>query len=209
MDKAQNAVDVFNLRANDYAEKFMDTSLYHDTFNLYCAQLKNGASLLEIACGPGNITKYLLGKRPDLKILGTDLAPNMTALAQKNNPTAEFCLLDSRKISELKKKFDGIMCGFGFPYLSKEEAIKFITDSKTVLKEKGVLYISTMEDNYSKSGIHTSSKGDRMFLHYHEAAYLTEALRKNDFNILNVQRKIYEDGNGSEVRDLIIIAVSI
>jgi len=45
--------------------------------------LNEQAKVLELACGPGNITKCLLSKRPDLEILATDIAPNILELAKK------------------------------------------------------------------------------------------------------------------------------
>src|SRR5438045_2838934 len=100
MDKTKIAVDLFNKLASEYQKKYMDVSLYSDSLNLFCKLIpKQNATVLELACGPGNVTKYLLDKRPDLKILGTDLGPNMIKLARQNNPTVEFKILDCRNIS--------------------------------------------------------------------------------------------------------------
>ncbi|WP_264521083.1 class I SAM-dependent DNA methyltransferase [Flavobacterium sp. N1994] len=206
MDQTKIAVEVFNKLANAYQDKFMDVSLYHDSFDIFCNNIVGEkATVLELACGPGNITKYLLEKRPDIKILGTDLAPNMISLAKKNNPSANFELLDVKKIKNLNKKFDAIMCGFGLPYLSKKEAIQFITDSSQVLNANGVLYISTMEDDNSKSGFKKGSSGDEIFMNYHQEDYLTEALENTGFKIIELQRKNYLH-NQQDTTDLIIIA---
>jgi trans-aconitate methyltransferase len=202
MDKTKIAVDIFNKLAQHYQDKFMDVSLYAATFDRFCENItKENAEVLELACGPGNITKYLLTKRPDLKILGTDLAPNMIELAKQNNPQAEFQLLDCRAILSLNKKFDAVMCGFALPYLSKEDAVKLIGDAVQVLNPGGVIYISTMEDDYSKSGLRKGSTGDEIFMHFHEAGYLTEALEGNGLKVLDLQR-LKQD----EVVDLVIIA---
>jgi predicted TPR repeat methyltransferase len=205
MDKTKIAVDVFNKHANLYMGKFMDVSLYGDTFDLFCSSFAMNASVLELACGPGNITKHLLDKRTDLKILGTDLAPNMIALAAANNPTAEFQLMDSRDIGKLEKKYDGIMCGFCLPYLSKEEAIKLIGDASKLLNPSGALYISTMEDDYSKSGFKKGSTGDEIYMHYHQEDYLTKALKENGLTIIDLSRKVYPGEEGT-ITDLVIIA---
>lgn len=203
MDKTKIAVDIFNKLAQHYQDKFMDVSLYTNTFDLFCENLtKENAEVLELACGPGNITKYLLTKRPDLKILGTDLAPNMIDLAKKNNPQAEFQLLDCREINSLNKNFDAIMCGFAFPYLSKEEVVKLIGNAVQILNPGGVIYISTMEDDYSKSGMKKGSTGDEIFMHFHEADYLTKALEETGFHIIDLQRL-----KQNEVVDLVIIAM--
>src|SRR6185295_3669822 len=99
MDKTKIAVNIFNKHASKYQDKFMDVNLYAGSFDFFCdAAKKQNAKILEIACGPGNITSYLLNKRPDFKILGIDLAPNMIALAKINNPKADFQLMDCRDI---------------------------------------------------------------------------------------------------------------
>ena len=153
MDQTKIAVDIFNKLADSYQDKFMDVSIYHDSLDFFCETINiKNASVLELACGPGNITKYVLEKRPDFNLLGTDLAPNMITLAKINNPKADFQLLDCKNLSVLKMKFNGIVIGFGLPYLSKKESIQFIRDANQQLYDDGVLYLSTMEDDHSKSG---------------------------------------------------------
>ena len=61
-------IETYNKLAESYKEKFMDLDLYDDTYDLFCKLItKPNANIFEIACGPGNITKYLLQKRPDFK----------------------------------------------------------------------------------------------------------------------------------------------
>lgn len=206
MNKTKIAVDIFDKLATVYQDKFMDVSLYGDSFDFFLNSIGCvPAKVLELACGPGNITKYLLHKRPDLNILGTDLSPNMLRLAKVNNPTAQFQLMDCKALGYVKEKYDGILCGFCLPYLSKQEAIKLIADAAEVLNQKGLIYLSTMEDEYSKSGFEKGTSGEEMFMHYHEADYLTEALIENNFGIVYLDRKNYVQGQ-KKVTDLLIIA---
>lgn len=207
MNKTKIAVDIFNKMANAYQDKFMDVNLYSDSFDLFCNSIvTRNAEILELACGPGNITKYLLNIRPDFKIFGTDLAPNMIELAKINNPTAEFQLMDCRDIDLIDKKYDAIMCGFCLPYLSKDESIKLIHDASNLLRPNAVLYLSTMEDDYNKSGLKKGSAGDEIFMHYHQADYLTNTLLENRFEIINLNRQNYPTQDARKTTDLIIIA---
>ena len=206
MDDGQKAAEVFDRNAQAYEDKYMDTSLYHDTFDLFCDKIPvQNANILEIACGPGNITKYLLLKRPDFKIFGIDLAPKMIALARINNPSAEYALMDCREISKIDKKYDGIMCGFCLPYLSRAEAIQLISDASNLLTAHGILYLSTMEDDHSKSGLQQSGSGDEVYVNYHQEDYLTSALTSNGFDIICVQFKDFRNGNATAT-DLVIIS---
>ncbi|MGZ3900557.1 MAG: class I SAM-dependent DNA methyltransferase [Bacteroidia bacterium] len=191
-DKNKNAVQIFNKLAKLYESKFMNVNLYGDTFDFFCDNIKKqNAEVLELACGPGNITKYLLNKRSDLKIFGTDLSPNMISLAKTNNPTTEFAIMDCREIGNLNKKYDAIMCGFCLPYLSKEETEKLVADSFSILNTGGLLYLSTMEDDYSKSDYKKGSTGEAIFMHYYPADFLKRVLKENNFRILKEERKNY------------------
>lgn len=207
MEQTGAVADLFNRWAERYQDRFMNVNLYADSFDLFCEQLHPGAKILEIACGPGNITKYLLEKHPGFQILGIDLAEEMLRLARLNCPQAEFRMMDGRDMLQLDQKFDGIMCGFCLPYLSKDESLKLIADSAVLLNPGGVLYISTMEDLYTNSGYQTSSDGkDQVYMYFHEETYLTEAMEKNGFRIIDTHRKCYVS-NDKEVKDLILIGV--
>jgi cyclopropane fatty-acyl-phospholipid synthase-like methyltransferase len=207
MDTTKAAVEIFDKWAEGYQAKFMNVDLYGDSFNLFCEQIpKMNAAVLELGCGPGNITRYLLNKRPDFKILGTDLSPNMIALAQKNNPEASFEVLDCRDIHHVYQKYDAIMCGFCLPYLSKEAAIQLIQDASHLLHPQGVIYISTMEDDYSKSGFKRGSTGDEIYMNYHQADYLTQALMTNGLEIIDLKRQPYPTLEEATDTDLLILA---
>ena len=65
MDKSKQAAELFDHFAKAYQDKYMDLSLYHDSLDLFCRSItKKEADVLDIACGPGNITHYLLKKAP-------------------------------------------------------------------------------------------------------------------------------------------------
>jgi cyclopropane fatty-acyl-phospholipid synthase-like methyltransferase len=206
MDHSENAVSIFNKHAEYYQERFMDVSMYSKSFDFFLSSItKEGAEILEIACGPGNITKYLLDQNPSLKFDATDLSSNMISLAKHNNPSAECFLLDARKIKSLNKKYDAIIAGFAFPYLNLDEVAQFIADAKSILNENGLLYISTMEDDYEKSGLVTGSKGDQMLMHYYTEAMLAEILAKNGFTIVYTERVHTVMTNNTEVIDLVLV----
>lgn len=176
----------------------MDMTLYNDTYDLFCQMMKmRNPKILEIGCGPGNITRYLLTQRPDFEIEAIDIAPNMIARAKKNNPAAHFKVMDCRNINSLPSKFDAIVCGFCMPYLSREDCEKLIQDCAFLLNPEGIFYLSFIEDDYSKSKYETSSNGEHtLFVYYHRSEYLMETLKKDDFEVLEVKRKDYPKPDG-------------
>src|SRR4030095_12586476 len=110
MDRYQETIESWNKHASLYQQMFMDLDIYNETYDFVCNNLlQNDPNILELGCGPGNITKYLLSKRPDFNITGIDVAPNMIELAKANNPTANFIVMDIRQINQLPAKFEGII----------------------------------------------------------------------------------------------------
>ncbi len=207
MNKKTQAVTVFDKNAQLYEEKYMDVSLYDNRLNRLCDLIeKSDARILDVACGPGNITKYLLDKRPNFQVLGIDLSKNMLELAKKNNPTAEFQQLDCMDILSLNQKFDVIIASFLLPYLSKRETIGFIRRATMMLNDKGILYLSFMEGDYKKSAFQTSpSTGEKLFTYLHQIGYITFEIIMNGYEKSIIQRK-RSISNGKEICDLILIA---
>lgn len=205
MDKYQETFKTWNKIAKVYEDKFMDLDLYNDTYNVFFHLIsKTNASILEIGCGPGNITKYLLTKNTNLKIKGIDISPKMIELAKKNNPLAEFQVLDSRDISSIKNKFDAIVCGFCIPYLSKSDCKTLIKDCKKLLNDYGVLYLSFVEGDYKNSGFISGSAGNRAYFYYHNLDDLQTELKTNAFSTKELFYKDYKKANKTEVHTILI-----
>ncbi|MCP9752408.1 trans-aconitate 2-methyltransferase [Ferruginibacter sp. HRS2-29] len=206
MDKYKETFETWDKLAGLYQEKFMHLDLYDDTYDLFCNELEPHAALLEIGCGPGNIAAYLLKKMPELKIDANDISPNMIGLAQLNNPSAHCYVMDSRDISQIEKKFDGIVAGFCIPYLSVPDTRQLVKDCNNLLNENGVLYISFVEGNPGDSGYKAGSTGDRTYFYYHEWKVLEEMMKKDNFEILHLIHKSYKRNDGSEELHSIAIA---
>ena len=207
MDKRKKTIATYDNYALSYQEKFMQIKLYNDTYDAICKLLPFDADILDVGCGPGNVTHYLLSKNPDFKITGIDLAPKMIKLAQANNPNADFTVMDCRDIRKLNRSFDGIVCAFCIPYLSKEETKNLIQDISGSLKSDGVVYVSAMEDDYDKSGFETTSfsGNDEVFIYYHQYEFIESELEESGLEVVEFYRKQYPQNNGFLI-DMIFIA---
>jgi ubiquinone/menaquinone biosynthesis C-methylase UbiE len=205
------SVDRFNEFAVEYEKRFMDGKInpYSDSLDFFCSKiLKKKPEILDVACGPGNVTKYLKEKFPESNILAVDLAPNMIELTRKNVPGIETGVMDIRKIGEIERKFDGIMCSFCFPFLSLQDAEKMAKDIAVMLNEGGVLYISTMEGPESKAGFEkTSFSGDaEIYFNYFREEDIRRMLSENGFILDKLRKQDYKEQDGSITIDMIFIA---
>jgi SAM-dependent methyltransferase len=186
----------------------MDLTLYDDSYRDFCELLRQGrARVLDAACGPGNVSRYLMARRPDLDLLGIDLASRMVELAREAVPSAHFAVHDCRHLADLQLRFDGIICAFGLPYLSWEEATGFIRAAGQALEPGGVFYISTMLGKSEDSGFERCSTGDEVYVNYHSEDEVISSLRKCGFTLLKQSRLPSPSAATKRTTDLIVIAV--
>ncbi len=182
MEHYEETHTTWNSIAQCYEDMFMDLEIYNDSYNRFCELLPNDkAPILEIGCGPGNITKYLLQKHPNYQILATDVAPNMISLAQKNVPNARFQQLDGRHLHTISETFHGIMCGFTIPYLSPQDTDQLIKNAHILLQPRGVLYLSFVSGNDTESGFISGSTGERTYFYYHDTTTIKKTLTTQGF----------------------------
>lgn len=210
MDRYKETFETWNKVAKLYQDKFMDLDLYDDTYDTFCEQIvKVNSTILEIGCGPGIITKYLLNKRPDFKIDAIDISPKMIELAKTNNPKANFKVMDSRKIDNLVTNFDAVVCGFCLPYLSESDCSKLMKDCSKILADNGIIYLSFVEGDYKNSGYQTASSGDRVYFYYHSLESINKELKENNFRTIKLWHKQYTKNGEAEETHTIIIAERI
>ncbi len=208
MDHQLKTIHVYNQYVDAYVTKFMSFDLYDDTFNDLLALLPKESNLLELGCGPGNVIHYFLTKRPDLKILGVDLAPEMLKRAASINPQARFLEMDVRQLSKLDGKFDVVVAAFCLPYLSYSDLDNFFLGLKLLTNDEGLVYLSCMEGLQSQSGYEkTSFTGNsELYIYYHQRQNLEEQLSSNGFVVEKFYTKDYPEADGSVTTDLIYIA---
>lgn len=191
-NKYKETFETWNKVANVYEDKFMHLDVYNETYDFFCDSIVNpNAKILEIGCGPGNITQYLLSKKADFDILGIDIAPNMIQLAKKNNPTAQFQVMDCREINNITSKFHGIIAGFCLPYLSLDEAKNLIKTAFDLLNNEGIIYLSFVEGNPNESDFKVGSAG-RVFFQYHDLQVLKHNLSELNFTNIKIFKVKYK-----------------
>src|ERR1035438_7683157 len=185
----------------------MDLAIYDDSYREFCERLKPGrVRVLDAACGPGNVSRYLMAQRTDLDLLGIDLAPRMVELAREAVPLARFAVHDCRHLLELKLRFDRIICAFGLPYLSREEATAFISAASQALAPGGVFYLSTMLGKNEDSGFERCSTGDQVYINYHSEDEVVGSLQQCGFRLLKQIRMPSPSAAVKRTTDLIVIA---
>lgn len=198
---------IFSTHAETYRTRFWDVSRYTASLNRFASSLPASARVLELGCGPGNVTSYLLNQRPDLSICATDFSPEMVSIAKEENPSCETRVLDVRDLGTLNRRFEGIVSGFVIPYLNEVDTRRFLCAAADALTDGGILYVSGMvESDTQRSGIRTNSAGDTVYMYYHRAYELCKWIHQAGFDIFLQTRHGYPAGDGTMTQDLAILA---
>jgi ubiquinone/menaquinone biosynthesis C-methylase UbiE len=209
MDTFEISVQRFDEFASEYAERFMNIDSYRSHFDKFCDLIEsNHPKILELGCGPGNVTRFLKQRFQNSEIIAIDLAPQMIDIAKKTVSGVDFKIMDVRDVKTIDMQFDSIMCSFCLPFLSNSDTYKLISDCSEKLVKNGILYISTMEGDESKAGFEsTSFSGDsKVYFNYHKHQDLNKALIESGFSIDYNIRQDYYESDGSVMIDIIMIA---
>lgn len=203
----KKTINTWNNLAEVYEAKFMDLDFYNHSYDHFCELITdNEAKILEIGCGPGNITKYVLNKKPSWQWLGTDVSENMVNHAQKNNPQATFQVLDARNINEINNTFQGIVCGFCIPFLSATDVATFIAHCANLLTPQGLLYLSFVADTEGTSGYKQGNTGSQVYFNYHALETITTILKCNEFNLIKQYQIPYPTGKETFEKHTVLLA---
>jgi SAM-dependent methyltransferase len=165
-----------------------------------------GASVLDVACGPGNVSANLAKVRPDLKLIGIDLAEGMVMQARLRVPSAEFLVKDCRHIGELEHVFDASAFAFGLSYLTDDDAIRFFGSLNATVADTAILYLSTITGEPSWSGFETASSGDQVYMTYRSVGDVVSMVERAGYRV-DFMEVIASPANASKsTQDLILIA---
>lgn len=107
MDKSNFAVSTYNRIADLYANQYFEDLTDVPYIFKFLSLLPEKASILDVGCGPGQFTKYMLEK--GYAVDSIDLSSKMIEVAQKRVPGGKFTLMDMRNLTFKTHSFDGLL----------------------------------------------------------------------------------------------------
>jgi len=206
-DFCRVSVATFNKLAERYAEKYFHSDIYDRYLGEFAKRIRpQGASVLDAACGPGNVSAYLAKARPDLRLVGIDLAKGMIKQAMSRVPSAEFLVKDCRHIDTLDEVFDACAFAFGLSYLTDDDAEQFFTSLNASLKDSAMLYLSTITGEQRFSRFEESASGDKVYLEYRNVDDVVSMVERAGYRV-DFMEMIASPANASKsTQDLVLIA---
>jgi len=147
-----SAEDADRLRAFERQRHDKLAPTYQDFFSpvtalaisplLNAAQVRPGATLLDVATGPGSLA--LEATKLGMICTGVDLSPGMIQLAEKSNPGIAFRVADVEHLPFADASFDAVVCNFGLGHFPDPETA--VAQCVRVLKPGGRIALSWWDD---------------------------------------------------------------
>ena len=133
----------YNRIAGDWSKDHRGDTWWVEGTDTFVSFLKSGASVLDVGCGDGVKSKYLLDK--GLKVVGIDFSEKMVEIARREVPGATFQVADIKNLSGLKEDFDGILAQAVLLHIPKSEAGAVVKELRDRLVNGGYLYIAVKQ----------------------------------------------------------------
>ena len=184
-DKNMIAVDTYNKIAQEYDKEFgndySDTP-YVDKFLNYL----EGKKVLDIGCGVGNLTKYIMDK--GFNVEGIDLSKGMLNIAKQKYSDIKFYEMNMKEIT-LRKEYDGIMLAYSLFHLTKKEVIEVLPKYYDLLNSNGKILLILQYGQGERIVNEPLKEGLKIFINYYSQDEIIEILKNNRFKILYTDLK--------------------
>jgi len=144
-------IESYNNSAEGFKTKISQIDNYNETYDYIASLLSDGDEVLDLACGPAQIPKFIL-KSKKVSVTGVDLSDGMLNIAREEIPDGNFVNHSIIDYSD-GKKYDACILGFGIPYLSSDETNQCICNASENIADGGYFYISFMSTSrFEKTG---------------------------------------------------------
>ena len=184
-NKNNIAIDTYNEIAQEYEKEFGND--YSDTpyIDIFLNYL-DGKKVLDIGCGVGNLTKYILDK--GFNVDGIDLSEEMLNIAKSKYDDINFLQMNMKDII-LDKKYDGIMLAYSLFHLTKQEVLEVLPKYYSLLNNKGKMLLILQSGKGEQVIDEPLKNGLKMFINYYSLEEIREVLEDNNFKILYTDLK--------------------
>lgn len=150
-------------------------------FEKHLRALPEKARILDAGCGSGNISRYTLSLRPDLKITGLDIDPDFKKQVSRE---VAFIQGDVTRVKKFKDNtFDAVFCFHLLEHL--HEPRHAVSELRRVLKKGGLIFVESPHWSCTLLPIGTNFYDDPTHVRPHSKASIAELFK--DFSILRLE----------------------
>ncbi|MEZ4590608.1 MAG: class I SAM-dependent methyltransferase [Chloroflexota bacterium] len=183
MNHHQQTQETYRQIALDYAATWQKNGTVDSELKTFAALLPEGATVLDVGCGPGLDTAVLQSHH--LNVIPLDYSHEMMRVGrEEHNCLAPFIQADMRHLP-IGQQVDGIWASASILHLPREDVLPTLRGFWRVLKPGGILYLSAKLGS-GEAWVSTQKYGHDLprFFTFWQADTLDAVLETAEFNIL-------------------------
>lgn len=112
-------------------------------FKNFISRLKKGSLVLDLGCGPGLDAEMFA--REGFRVIGVDFSENMIESAKARVGSAEFKVMNIKKLDFEDEFFDAVWANAIFLHIFKKDIPSVLNGVFRVLKKGGIFFVSVKE----------------------------------------------------------------
>ena len=198
-----NIIRLYSEHSSQFDEKIGSLKNYDESYTYFLRNAKRNGNLLDLACGPGNVSAFIRKLKPEIEITCVDLSDNMLEIAKKKLVKGSFYKSDILDIAVPEKKYDLITCAFGIPYIESSEVGKFVDEVTRFAKKDTAVYISCMAGDEIAEDMMSFAENKKLAVQRHKKEDIIEEFINAGFTLADYRSQDYHEPDGSITTDMI------
>lgn len=163
--------ETYNRIAEDWHKDHLNDDWWVEGTNAFVTLLKPGDLVLDVGCGGGAKSKYLI--KNGLRTVGVDFSESMINIAKREVSEGEFYAFDMREIGKLNQMFDGIFMQAALLHIPRNEARDVLKNIAARLKPGGYLYVAVKDKKPGKQDEEIEKEDDYGYSYERFFSYFT------------------------------------
>ncbi len=181
MTPTEQTIATYNKIADIYTDRYFDISPDQPLVDRFLDLLEPEAKILDVGCGPGNFTQYLVSQ--GFQVEGIDLSEGMLASARGHLPHVPLQNMDLRELTYPDQSFDGIFSAYSLIHVPAAEISKTLQGFHRVLAPNGFLFILAQSGSSDHMVDEPLMEGEKTFVNFFSLDQLVRDITAAGFAI--------------------------
>lgn len=198
MDKARQKIikNAYDIAAKSYADmcfyELYDKPLDKKLYDLFYERVVNRGMVIEVGCGPGEISNYLRMK--GLEIIGLDISDKMIEIAKQLNPFIDFRVGDVFNLNFDNNLLAGVVAPYLIVNFQYEDLTMAFKEINRVLMKNGIFLLSFHAGGRELEIDDFFVKGNKIPYTYFDSEKVKDKLLLAGFKIIEHINRMPYDG---------------
>ncbi len=163
--------ETYNRIAEDWHRDHLDDDWWIEGTDLFIKSLVPGAHVLDVGCGSGVKSKYLIDR--GFKVTGIDISEKLLKIARREVPEGEFKVFSMTDLDSMRETFDGVFAQASLLHIPKKNAGEVVQKMVRRLVPGGHLSINVKERREGKPDEETVKENDYGYEYERFFSYFT------------------------------------